>query len=79
MWEGLTYGETPYSKVVHKDLHSFLASGGQLEVPALCPSRLVDTLVLCWAYEQAQRPSFTAILQALLSSYGDCISSVSSC
>ncbi|XP_062512136.1 tyrosine-protein kinase receptor Tie-1-like [Corticium candelabrum] len=63
LWEIATLGGTPYPSVPPERLYDLLTSGYRMSCPLDCPRRLHDIMLLCWAADVNERPTFEALSQ----------------
>ncbi|XP_077554921.1 tyrosine-protein kinase hopscotch [Haemaphysalis longicornis] len=62
LWEMFSYGEDPVIQgVTQESLGSELLGGKRLACPPDCPTDLYQLMLLCWATDAHQRPSFARI------------------
>ncbi|KAJ8264218.1 hypothetical protein GJAV_G00146620 [Gymnothorax javanicus] len=66
MWEVLSLGELPYSKLSDEQVLEGLQAGKmRLSAPEGCPSKVYKLMGRCWAPSLKERPSFSEILTSL--------------
>eukprot|EP00051_Salpingoeca_urceolata_P006614 m.87444 g.87444 ORF g.87444 m.87444 type:complete len:684 (-) comp14909_c0_seq2:142-2193(-) len=68
VWEIFSRGKRPYRKLKLKDVQKFVYRGGRLAQPSGCPEEIFQLMLQCWAKDPLQRPSFTEIVQLLMTS-----------
>jgi epidermal growth factor receptor len=65
VWEVLTYGSIPYSKIKSRDIPQLVTAGEKLPMPKICSLELYTELLLCWNLNPELRPPFSALKNRL--------------
>ncbi|KAL3310671.1 Tyrosine-protein kinase abl2, partial [Cichlidogyrus casuarinus] len=65
LWELATYGKSPYQGVELHNVYQLLEKGFRMERPIGCPESVYNVMLLCWAWNPADRPCFKEILSQL--------------
>lgn len=71
LWEIATYGKSPYPGVELSDVYHLLESGYRMECPDDCPRNIYELMRRCWEWEPGNRPTFSALYQALENMFQD--------
>ncbi|PAA50730.1 hypothetical protein BOX15_Mlig006826g1, partial [Macrostomum lignano] len=64
MWEVFTCCDSPYGNRTNAQVCQYVADGGVLEKPRLCPEHQVYVYIMldCWKSQSSDRPSFSEIV-----------------
>jgi proto-oncogene tyrosine-protein kinase ROS len=65
LWEIFTLGHQPYPTQTNQEVLKFIVQGGRLERPNYCPEDIYGIMLMCWAHQPHDRPTFRALLERL--------------
>eukprot|EP00118_Oscarella_pearsei_P014732 m.128401 g.128401 ORF g.128401 m.128401 type:complete len:603 (+) comp37953_c0_seq19:3198-5006(+) len=68
LWEIMSYGSKPYSRLKSQDVPGYVESGKRLLQPDRCPDKIYDIMLACWHSEPQNRIAFPALGEKLRSS-----------
>ncbi|KAG0726941.1 Insulin-like receptor [Chionoecetes opilio] len=66
LWELATGGKLPYEEYTDVIVDDLIISGKRLKRPIRGPSFFYPLMILCWALDSSQRPTFKRLVQRLL-------------
>jgi len=69
LWEIVTCGERPYTGVATEALLDLIKDGYRMSIPLQCPQNLYQIMKSCWFMKPDSRPSWTELVDQLLSLY----------
>ncbi|RUS84382.1 hypothetical protein EGW08_007844 [Elysia chlorotica] len=59
LWEMFSYGAAPYEEMTGVEVIKFIEDGNRLGQPLKCPEVVYGTMLRCWSWEPAERPTFS--------------------
>jgi len=66
LWEIVTWGERPYTGVNTEAVLDLIKDGYRMSCPHHCPLQLYALMNDCWQFEPSKRPSWSLLVDALL-------------
>jgi len=69
LWEIVTCGERPYAGVATEALLDLIKGGYRMSIPLECPQDLYMIMRMCWQIKPESRPSWSQLVDDLLSQY----------
>jgi serine/threonine protein kinase len=65
LWELWSFGRIPYTQYSNSETVEKVLAGYRLPSPVGCPVEIYRLMMACWSKNQAERPSFKQICEAL--------------
>ncbi|GFS27667.1 tyrosine-protein kinase [Elysia marginata] len=59
LWEMFSYGAAPFEEMTGVEVIKFIEDGNRLAQPQKCPDVVYTTMLRCWSWEPADRPTFS--------------------
>ncbi|XP_076462751.1 protein-tyrosine kinase 2-beta-like [Babylonia areolata] len=65
LWEALTYGAVPWTKLTADKMVDSLDKGHRLAKPVCCTDRTYDVMLQCWQKSPEDRPTFKELVRTM--------------
>ncbi|UJR08250.1 hypothetical protein I4U23_012523 [Adineta vaga] len=71
LWEMFSYASTPYGDMSGSEVYYSLKHGNRLNRPAGCPLPMYQIMLLCWKWDEKQRPTFYQLVRLIKNEFVD--------
>ncbi|CAF1009570.1 unnamed protein product [Adineta ricciae] len=65
MWEMFSYAANPYGDMSGSEVYYSLKHGSRLSRPVGCPLSMYQIMLLCWKWDEKQRPTFYQLVRLI--------------